>query len=340
MKRLLVTLVAFFAGALVASARVAWLPLTAEEVVAFNKAQVNYVSIGLGKLNSDGSLTGVSLFGFNRSQFRGIGIFAETSNHIAYVVRSCLKTITPGTNQFQVCVHWEASYYSSTGELVAGDNIVGDLTGDQISGQSPLFQFPASGEIPPEAFQIEADWLFGDTFLLIFPVKGQGIRWVEWSLHQEGEGGVDIDELTSNGMLPYPQDKVDVLKLPIGMIGSWENGPNNWPPPSWWRLILWYDEGRTDGTVFEWLPGSQVVRREILPQQLSIALSGGLLKVTLSGGVPGGTYVLEPVSALSGSIQTQANVLPPPTAVADTNGVATWSLHPTGVGEFFRARLR
>jgi hypothetical protein len=116
MKRLTLTAFAvFFAGAQFASAfntnRVGWIPTTSDEIVAYDKSQINIIVVFI-KNEDDGTYPYIykqpAVECTNADQIMPI-----TTNKITERLNTFLNFNEPGTNIFSVEVHW-VCWYNST----------------------------------------------------------------------------------------------------------------------------------------------------------------------------------------------------------------------------------
>ncbi len=345
----------FIAGAQFASAfntnRVSWIPTTADEVVAYDKSQIN--GVGVFFVNGDGSYVSIYAGQHAVACTNSDQLMLVTTNKIAERLATYLTEYNPGTNSFSVEVDWGMVYDSQTGSnCLGGDNFVGNI----IIARSAAFQFtPKAGggyTIPPAAYQVTPDW-FGDDprgyssgVYCVLPEIGKSIKAVEYFCTPVEPGGSGLIDWTVNGSDSLGVGK-PFLYLAAGWISQGQVISTNGGPGAI-GITIWYDDAHTDGTEFRWCGLTGITKTEIYPPStptLSIVPTNGQFVVRLANGAPGASYALESAFVADPMdpkkyhplIKT-AETNPAVAVVQGSGGVVVWTV-PSGTNIFCRARL-
>lgn len=360
MKRL-IALAVFLAGALVASARVDWIPTSLVEGINYAKAEINEITVGLGVPTTGGG-TYVEIDLQNRISRSGTNIWGSTNTWNIETVASdklweylnYFLTNSNGYNShntppkegqvYFTGVSWMAWYNNAGANDVYG--VHGLIQAVAFSPEFTLSKVDGKFVIPPEAFSLTPNWLRNTIGI---PAISSHVRWVDYVSHEPGYD--DLIELTRNGLNPTCPGSAATNGF-IHFQAGWVLNEADWiisptaeqrkpSPGTYLTFTIWYDEGRTDGTEWKWAEGEKgVIKREIFPPSptLSIAPFSGGLKVTLAG-IAGRVYALENVPSLEIIPTNRLKKSEVGTAMANGAGVAEWIVKPTNASGFFRARL-
>lgn len=154
---------------------------------------------------------------------------------------------------------------------------------------------------PDEAFQFEADWSWASA-----AVPASGFKWVDflvqWNTGEtfklETRNGAYADELAMGDYYWGVQ-----LVYLSRVMATW---PEKDPYFVSGQVIIWYDEGRTDGDCFDMVTGQLIL--PVKPLSLSLTRVGSGLRLLLTGGKPGQRYTLETGSECTAATNIAATV--------------------------------
>ncbi len=326
---------------LTASARISWIPTTAEEIVAYKQKEVNVVTVALMSYDTNGLGVMVnSPYKFYGGDVNSTNLFVVMTNTITQLLSDYFSQNTPGTNKYYTSVTFDSPYIPGTH---SGGVVDLPIEGDRVSGRSPDFRFvpPGAKVIPPEAYNIQVDWI-GPSFIL--PDVGQGVKWVEyynrmpWS--PDTTNYTDYYNLTVNGANTVSEwtRTMGVLYMESDMIVGGEiivTNHNSWTSRFITSITFWYDDAHTNnGTRWTW-SSNGCVKTEIYPPvaKLTTSVASNGVWLTVSGGYKGQIYVLE------GKGMVDGNWTPFGAVLTDGNGGANWLMPAGAQNQFVRARM-